>query len=205
MNATNLREEDILMKKLNFKFILIEGVILLAISLIGGFIISICMGPLYVFKTAMIFAMLLFFGLCMFMCVFGNMITGAIAKKTLEKNCAEQNFGESSTFVTSGSFTIGGILRIDETNGRVAFVSYQNPYEFQLANAKNLEKINSSYIKGPLGGTSYVYFEFYYNGKRTRIPTFTSSNTYSIQSSEVMEGISKADAFCDILKNAQNA
>lgn len=184
---------------------LIEGAILLAISLIGGFAISICMGALYVFKAAMTFAIMLFFGLCMFMCVFGNMITGAIAKKTLEKNCAEQNFGESSTFVTSGSFTIGGILRIDETNGRVAFVSYQNPYEFQLANAKDLEKINSSYIKGPLGGTSYVYFEFYYNGKRTRIPTFTSSNTYSIQSSEVMEGISKADTFCDILKNAQNA
>lgn len=131
---------------------LIEGAIILALSLIGGFVISICMGALYVFKTAMIFAILLFFGLCMFMCVFGNLITGGIAKKTLEKNCQEQNFDESSTFVTS-----------------------------------------------------YVYFEFYYNGKKTRIPTFTSSNTYSIQSSEVMEGISKADTFCDILKNAQNA
>ncbi len=60
-----------------------------------------------------------------------------------------------------------------------------------------------NYKKEPLGGTQYVYFEFYYNNKRVRIPTFTASNVYSLQSQAVLEGISKADAFCDLLTNAQ--
>ena len=95
-------------------------------------------------------------------------------------------------------------FRIDESAGRIAYVSYQNPYEFQMVSAKDITNIKSSYIKGPLGGTRYVYFEFYYNNKKVRIPTFTSRNIYSLKSQEVLEGISKADAFCDILVHAQN-
>lgn len=43
------------------------------------------------------------------------------------------------------------------------------------------------------------------NNKRLRIPTFTSRNMYSLQSSEVLEGISKGDMFCEIITNAQKA
>lgn len=73
-----------------------------------------------------------------------------------------------------------------------------------MVQAKELTNIKSSYTKAPLGGTQYVYFEFYVNNKRVRIPTFTASNVYSLQSQAVLEGISKADAFCALLTNAQN-
>lgn len=75
----------------------------------------------------------------------------------------------------------------------------------QMVEAKELTDIESSYKKAPLGGTSYVYFAFKYNNKKVVIPTFTASNVYSLQSPAVLEGISKADAFCDLLKNAQTA
>ena len=93
---------------------------------------------------------------------------------------------------------------IDEETGKIGYVSYLNPKEFQLLSAANITDIKSSYVKGPLGGTSYVYFEFFYNKQKVRIPTFTSNNTYSLESSEVLEGISKADTFAEILTNAQN-
>ncbi len=191
------------MKRIDVKFLVLQVVILMAVSMIIGMIISVVVGgvnpivggfrtmPLFLFFVAMVYGAL------------GNMFTGPIAKKTMEENSKKENFEKSSTFVTDGSFTIGGIVKIDENTGRVAYVSYWNPYEFQMVQAKELTNIKSSYIKSPLGGTQYVYFEFYYNNKKVRIPTFTSRYVFSLESQAVVEGISKADAFCDLLTNAQ--
>lgn len=191
------------MKKIDAKFFLVQVVVLVVVSAIIGIIVAAALGdenpvaagfnllPVFLFFVALIYGVL------------GNMFTGPIAKKTMEKNAKKENFEKGSTFVTDGSFTIGAIVKIDETTGRVAYVSYWNPYEFQMVQAKELTKIKSSYKKAPLGGTSYVYFEFYCKNKRVRIPTFTASNVYSLKSQVVLEGISKADAFCDLLTNAQ--
>lgn len=191
------------MKKIDAKFFLVQVVVLVVVSAIIGIIVAAALGdenpvaagfnllPVFLFFVALIYGVL------------GNMFTGPIAKKTMEKNAKKENFEKCSTFVTDGSFTIGAIVKIDETTGRVAYVSYWNPYEFQMVQAKELTKIKSSYKKAPLGGTSYVYFEFYCKNKRVRIPTFTASNVYSLKSQVVLEGISKADAFCDLLTNAQ--
>ncbi len=193
------------MKRIAVKFLLLQVVILVAVSTVIGIIVSAALGsgeliagglrvmPLFLFILALIY-----FG-------FANVFTGTIARKTMKKYSKKENFERCSTFITDGSFTIGAIVKIDENSGRVAYVSYQNPYEFQMVQAKELTNIKSSYIKAPLGGTQYVYFEFYYNNKRVRIPTFTSSNVYSLQSQAVLEGISKADAFCDLIINAQKA
>lgn len=193
------------MKKFDAKFLLIQAAILLGISVIAGFIISISMGAVDILSAAIGFAVMILFMLFLFYLMFSNSITGSIARKTMEKHSEEENFEDYSTFVSGGSATVGSILRIDAKTGRIAYVSYQNPYEFQMASAKELTNINSSYIKGPLGGTRYVYFEFYYKNKRVRIPTFTARNVYSLKSAEVLEGISKADAFRDLLVHAQNA
>lgn len=193
------------MKRIDVKFLVLQVVILVAISTIIGIIVAVAMGgvnpivggfrtmPLFLFFVAIAYGVL------------GNTFTGPIAKKTMEENSKKENFKNFSTFVTEGSFTIGAIVEIDEDTGRVAYVSYWNPYEFQMVHAKELTNITSSYKKAPLGGTQYVYFEFYCNNKRVRIPTFTASNVFSLQSQVVLEGISKADEYCELLKNAQKA
>lgn len=131
-----------------------------------------------------------------------NKNNGRIAKKTMEKNSKAQNFGKTYTFINSDFGTAGSILRIDEGTGRVAYVSYLNPFKFQMAQADELTDVASSYMSGPVNTTRYVYFQFRYKNKRMRIPTFTSRRMHMITSSCVKEGIEKADHFRDaILKH----
>ena len=194
------------MKKVDVKFLLVQVLIIAVLSVVVGIGVSIALSGED--KENMIIggirlAPIFFFILGFWYMAFSNTFTGIIAKKTMKVNAEKENFENSSTFITAGSFTLGAIVKIDEATGRVAYVSYQNPKEFQMVHAKELTKIESSYKKAPLGGTSYVYFQFYYKNKKVRIPTFTASNVYSLKSKEVLEGISKADAFCDLLKNAQ--
>ena len=85
--------------------------------------------------------------------------------------------------------------------GRVAYASYQNPFMFQVAQAREITDITSGYMSGPFNTTRYVYFQFYYKNKKIRIPTYTARRMHHI--SCLKEEISQADAFRDILINAQ--
>lgn len=128
--------------------------------------------------------------------VFGA-VFNKIAQKTMKKL-------DTMDFCTDGTFYSNhATLKLDVINGKIAYVSSLNPFELQVVSAAKLEDIGSSYIKGPLGGTRYVYFQFAYNNIRTKIPTFTSRQMYSLNSSEVMTAISKADAYAGYLKQAK--
>ena len=99
-----------------------------------------------------------------------------------------------STFKTSNAY-----LAIDGVDGRIAYVSNHNPLEFQMAEAKDLQNIKTDLMKGPLGGATAVYFSFIYNGKKTKVHTFLSNQAYNLKSKEIMEGISKADMYVNLL------
>ena len=132
-----------------------------------------------------------------------NFITDPMAKKTMERGSKEHNFKRPVTLTNHDPFTLGSIIRIDEETGKVAYVSFQNPFTFQLVQAKDITNVKSGYLAGPFGTTRYVYFEFFYDNKRVRIPTFTSRRMEMVTSSWVTTGISKADAFRDALLRAQ--
>lgn len=189
------------MKRFSIPFMLGQAVVLYVISLIAAFAINIYNGTPDLVKVALGVSVIMFFFVGMFyVIVLSSIITDRMVEKTLEKGSEEHNFRDYSTFYSSGA-----TIRIEENTGKIAYVSNQNPFEFQVISAKDISHIRSSYMKGPLGGTSYVYFEFFYNKKRTRVPTFTSNQAYSMQSSEVLTAISKADAYCEILENAKNS
>ena len=135
--------------------------------------------------------------------VYINNVLILFAKKTMEKNSKKQNFGKTFTFTNKNTGTCGCVFRVDVSSGRVAYVSAYNPFQFQMCHAKDLTDISSSYIKGPFGGTRYVYFTFCYKNKRLKIPTFTSRNMYSIGSSYVQEALVKAQDICDLLLRLQ--
>lgn len=130
-----------------------------------------------------------------------NGITGLIARRTMKKNAEAQQFGKCSTFINNDPFTLGSMIMIGEDTCRVAYVSYQNPFMFQVAQARELTDITSGYMPGPFNTTRYVYFQFYYRNKKIRIPTYTARRMHHI--SCLQEEISQADAFRDILINAQ--
>ena len=188
------------MKKYSFPFFLIQNAILFLISWL------IAMGfaflafneniPLSGLKwTPLTFPLLeifYWFGLA-------NKFTGPIARKTLAKNLKASNFGKTFTHDAHDLGTVGVILSIEEETGRAAYVSYQNPFKFQTAEAGELTDVISSYIHGPVGTTSYVYFQFRYKGKRTRIPTCTSGRSIMVTSPLAREGIAKADRLRDLV------
>ncbi|WP_075718053.1 hypothetical protein [Roseburia sp. 499] len=74
------------MKKFNAKFLLIQGAIILGISVIAGFLISFFMDPVDIVYAAEILTVMILFVLLLCYGFFGNIITGSIAKKTMEKH-----------------------------------------------------------------------------------------------------------------------
>ncbi len=186
------------MKKFSLKFFLVQSGIVLGICLLIGLIATIVSGE-FVFATFMTTVVLSLVVIGILYCGLSSLFTDTLVKKTIEKQAAQNGFVNYSRFRSNGA-----VLLIDEQAGRIAYVANQNPYEFQVISAKDIYDIKSSYKKGPLGGTGYVYFEFFCNNKRVRIPTFTSNQMYSLKSAYVLEGISKADTYCEILQSAKN-
>ena len=177
------------MKKYSVLAIILSFLIPTAIAVLIGLVIGLIVGKEGLISLWVVLAVL--FSLS-FYPVYMNRVMILFAKKTMEKNSGKQNFGRTFTFTNKNTGTCGCVFRIDESSGRVAYVS-----------AKDLVDINSSYMKGPFGGTRYVYFTFCYKNKRIKIPTFTSRNMYSLGSSYVQEALVKAQDICNLLLKLQ--
>lgn len=188
------------MKKVNWNYILILVGSVLGLSAIGSLIIGIVNGKPEGFVSIMV-VFVFMLGIIVFIShAQSNFITNRLMKKTMEKDVQALKFQDCSTFTTSNA-----ILKIDEENGRIGYIYYLNPTKFVVVSAKDITDIKSDYKKGPLGGTNYVYFQFAYEGKRIRVATFTSRNVYSLKSGEVLEAISKADTYAELLERTKNA
>jgi len=123
--------------------------------------------------------------------------SGKKAEKTFNAGLKENEFKNYTTFEASDSF-----LAIDGVNGRVGYVSNSNSKEFQIAPGCELTDIKSDHVHAPMGGTSGVYFTFKYRGKKTKIYTFLTNGNASMKSEAVMEAISKADFYANLLTQA---
>ncbi|MDE7425262.1 MAG: hypothetical protein K2N51_16505 [Lachnospiraceae bacterium] len=184
------------MKKTSMSYILTFAGIILAIGIVVGVAV-----PLIVSQTlngtmfGVIFFLYFVIVAMLIYPLFTN-ISKSIAKKTMNK-LENMEFEAQNTF-----FAGSAILAMDLDRGKLAYVSYFNPKELQIADVAKVERIKSSYVKGPLGGATCVYFEFYYENKRYRFSTFTSNKAYMIQSQEVQTAISKADMYGEMLENA---
>ncbi len=190
--------KEIHMKKISFKFVLLQIAVILLLGILTGVIFCICNGELEV--DTVIAGSLLFSAL--FATIYAALnrhITGYLVKKTFEKNIQQYDFVNGSIF-----YGINATIKIDQQRGKIAFVSNQNPFEFQVISAREIDNIKSDYFKGPLGGTRYVYFAFSYHNRIVRIATFTAGQMHSMRSARVIEGIAKADTFAGILQNARN-
>ncbi|MBO4687429.1 MAG: hypothetical protein J5636_02865 [Clostridiales bacterium] len=191
------------MKKYSAKYILTQILIYTVIGVAAGTALPYFTHMKPLLSSAIAFSIIALFFLWLVSMSATNSYSGKIARKTMQKGAEAEQFGQCSTFTAAAPYTLGQILKIDSKTGRVAYVSYQNPKQFQLVHARELTNITSSYVKGPFGGTRYVYFEFYYKNKRVRFATFTSRSMYSLKSKQVLEAISKGDMFRDILLRAQ--
>ncbi len=126
-------------------------------------------------------------------------IIPGITKKKLEKRGAELG----KDFSCNYKFTAhNAIFYIDADGGRLGVLWRGNPSEIQLADLRGLTDVRTNDGK-KLGGTSLVRCQFKLDGKGYSIHTFRSNRQWSMKSSEVLEGISKADKLCEMLSAAK--
>ncbi|MBR6538022.1 MAG: hypothetical protein IKT67_12575 [Lachnospiraceae bacterium] len=189
------------MKKVNWKLLLLVAAGAVVLSFLLGGLCALIFRSKTVFIAVTIIAAV---GSLMYLFIFNigtNAVTKRIMDKTIAKNAEANGFGRCSTFTTHNA-----VIKINEQTGKIAYVCNLNPTEFQVISAKDITDIKSDYNKAPMGGTTNVYFQFVYKGTRICIPTFTAIHcVYSLQSGEVLEGISKADAYAELLERAKNA
>lgn len=187
------------MKKVSFLFILLHLAIVTGISALIALI-------LYLAAHIDFFGVFLIAEITVLIWSFIDLVNGGdtilfrrIVNKTIAKNASQYGFDQCATFYSSNA-----IVKINTQTGHIACVFYLNPTKFQVISAKDIDNIKADYVRAPLGGTNYVYFQFYYKGKRLRVPTFTAVKcVYSLQSAEVLEAISKADAYAQMLNAAK--
>lgn len=128
-----------------------------------------------------------------------NLFMFPIARNTMKKGTASNNFGRTTTFINRSQWRIRTMLCIDEETGRVAYTSALNPFKFQMADAKELSKVRTGYDRGPFGGTRYVYFEFFHGNNRFRIPTFSTRSMYFTESRQVQDAIATGENICNLI------
>lgn len=182
------------MKKVNWSKIALIVAVTAVIGVIASVIFSFatCDGTLN--SNAIILGLVLYTFVAVFVVPWATKsIFDKQAERTMES--ASEKGIHGSTFHSSN-----GIICIDEEQKKVAYVSVYNPKELFILDPKQIHDVKADYIKGPLGGTSYVYFQFYYQKRKLRFPTFLSNHAYMIKSNEVQTGISKAETYRDILK-----
>ncbi|MDO5156312.1 MAG: hypothetical protein Q4D51_10135 [Eubacteriales bacterium] len=185
------------MKKVDVTQIIKEAAVILVISIVAAValakvsrnvVVGIVLG---VFILGSILSLIWFAG-----------IRISIYKKKIEKRMNEaiekEHLGDCHMF-----YAYTSIVAISELTGKIAYINSFNPV-VQIIDAKDVTNVKSDYVKGPLGGTTQVYFQFAYNKVNMRIPTFMSNQAFSLTSEKVLTGISKADTYCEIIKRAQN-
>ena len=189
------------MKKYSIVFILIEIAVMLVISCIPTIFVFLYTDP-EKHLTIPAFIVFLFFAFILHISL-ANRILFPIAKKTMEKRSEKEGFVRSDTFYNKQSNSCASVLALDEVHGKIAYVSVNNPFQFQTADVRELTDVKSGYIKGPFDGTRYVYYQFTYKNKRMMIPTFTARSMRFLSATVVQDAISKAKRFSDSVQGLQ--
>lgn len=112
-----------------------------------------------------------------------------------------QGFVRNYTF--NGRFAV---VYIDLQNGRIAIHYKWNPFKTFILDASHLEKAytdDGCTGKGAFQGTWRVRFVFVIDGMTFKVTTFDSNSRFSMNNPKILEGISKADLYVDVLNTAK--
>ncbi len=186
------------LKKTGIGFIILNFIVVFGgAAVIAGIAHMIEMDFLSVFMVVAV----MFATICTVFNFSNNTFTDHMAAKTVKKNAAKYNFDKAYTFYTNNA-----TVMIDTLGGRIAYISNLNPWKFQMISAKDIADIRNDYKKGVFPGTTrYVYFQFSYQGKVIKIPTFTSNHYRPLSMDKVQEGLKNAAAYAEILSAAKQA
>lgn len=185
------------LKKLGLSFIIISILCVFGVSAFFSGMIYYFKGLDFISLIIVISFLLLIFWIISF--AYGNKLMAHISAKTIEKNAFKQGFDKAYRFSSFNSD-----IMIDVLNGRIAYISHFAPYSFQVVNAKDIINIGFDHSKMiSTTMTHYVYFQFTYQSKQFRLPTFRSKQIRPISSPNVQEALQTAERYSLLLQSAK--
>ena len=119
-----------------------------------------------------------------------------------KKELDAMGFVRSYTFYGGSTVTV-----IDEQNANIALLFRFNPfcpYIFPASRVKKAWTDDGRMGKGLMEGSSQVSFIMLIGRTKIRVYTFTSNRRFTMNSDQILTGISKADLVVEILKNAHD-
>ena len=150
-------------------------------------------------------AVISFFGPVVFAVLWywiGNPLVYKLRKKKFEKELDAMGFVRSYTFYGGSTLTV-----IDEQHGDIALLLRFNPFRPYIFPASRVKKAwtdDGRMGKGFMEGSSQVSFIMMIGHTKIRVYTFTSNRRFTMNSNEILTGISKADMVVEILKGAHD-
>ena len=98
------------------------------------------------------------------------------------------------------------VVSLDMEQGKMGLVFFWNPFETQVVPASRVTKAwtdDGAAGAGFTRGTCRVSFLFLLDGIKIRVNTFTSNQRWKMNDPKVLEGISKADRWVEVLDFAR--
>lgn len=99
-------------------------------------------------------------------------------------------------------YSDGCVVSVDMEQGKLGMIFFWNPFDVQVVPAGRVTKAwadDGAFGAGFTRGTSRVSFLFLLNGIKIRVNTFTSNQRWKMNDPKVLEGISKADRWVEVL------
>lgn len=133
--------------------------------------------------------------------IFGGNAIYRLAKKNMLKQLDGAGIDRRQIFYSDSC-----VVSMDIKQGKIGLLFYWNPFETQVVPAARVTRAWADDGAGGAGflrGTSRVSFLFEVDGHTIRVNTFISNQRWKLNDEKVLEGISKADLWVQVLDQAR--
>lgn len=124
-----------------------------------------------------------------------------LGKKRMVKQLDEMGIDRRQIFYSDGC-----VVSMDIKQGQIGLLFFWNPFRVQVTPAGRVTRAWTDDGAGGAGfmrGTSRVSFLFEIDGIKIRVNTFISNQRWKMNDEKVLEGISKADLWVQVLDAAR--
>jgi len=133
--------------------------------------------------------------------IFANGILYKRGKKKMLKELDEAGIDRRQIFYSDSC-----VVSMDIKQGKIGLLFCWDPFVIQVVPASRVTRAwtdDGAGGAGPLRGTSRVSFLFELDGIKIRVNTFISNQRWKMDDAKVLEGISKADLWVQVLDQAR--
>lgn len=185
-------------KKINYAYLL--GYIFIPLAIAA---VSVLIGYLFFYEggtgAGICFAVIPFIAVLWW--IFAGRNIYKLGKKRMIKQLDEMGIDRRQIFYSDGC-----VVSMDIKQSKIGLIFFWNPFTVQVVPASRVTKAwtdDGAMGAGFTRGTSRVSFLFLIDGIKIRVNTFISNQRWKMNDQKVLEGISKADLWVQVLDQAR--